>query len=200
MALSRPVLITASAAVVLVLDQWSKDWAVGRLSDGSSIEVALGVEFRLAFNQGMAFSKFSGGGPIIGMVAVGIVLGLAWFSRSLSSRWAHVVVGVVMGGALGNVWDRLFRAPIPGNPTGFMRGAVVDFLYTSWWPTFNVADSAVVVGGILLAIITWRTPETPVAPTEESVAPPEPDAAAEPPPTVESPPTVRPAPDNTDAP
>lgn len=181
MGLSRPVLITASAAAVLALDQWSKHWAVGRLSDGSSIEVALGVEFRLAFNQGMAFSKFSGGGPIIGVVAIGIVLGLVWFSRSLSSKWAHVVIGVVIGGALGNVLDRLFRASIPGNPTGFMRGAVVDFIYTSWWPTFNVADSAVVVGGIVLAIITWRTPEPVVAPDSPETSSPEtssPDAGA----------------------
>ena len=67
------------------------------------------------------------------------------------------------------------KVPLVGITPGFMKGAVVDFLYTSFWPTFNVADSAVVVGGILLAIVLWRTPEF-----DEGHGSREPDGTAEP--------------------
>jgi signal peptidase II len=170
----RYVPVVAAAALLLLVDQLSKSWAVsalcsfGRPTAGCrpSIDVALGLELRLAFNQGMAFSRFSSSGPIIGVIALAIVAALLWFARHLEGLWPRIVVGIVIGGALGNLADRLFRSPVPGNPSGFMRGAVVDFLWTSWWPTFNVADAAVVVGGILLAVVAWRMPD-PSEPREE---------------------------------
>jgi len=159
--------VVAAAALLLLLDQLSKSWAVSELCSAlnphpgcrPNVEVALGLELRLAFNQGMAFSRFSSSGPIIGLIALAIVAVLLWFSRQLQGLWPRVVVGIVIGGALGNLADRVFRSPAPGNPSGFMRGAVVDFLWTSWWPTFNVADAAVVCGGIVLAIVAWRLPD-----------------------------------------
>jgi signal peptidase II len=65
-----------------------------------------------------------------------------------------VLIGIVVGGALGNVVDRLSRAR-----DGFMSGAVVDFIDLQWWPIFNVADAAVVVGGILLAVTMVMEPD-----------------------------------------
>lgn len=165
-----PVIGTASA--VVLIDQLSKNWAVNRLSPAGSdehINVLLGVQFRLAFNQGMAFSKFNDSGALIGLIAVTIIGGLIWFSRSVKGAPALCVVGVVIGGATGNLLDRLFRVPYSAAP-GFMKGAVVDFVYTSWWPTFNVADSAVVVGGILLAIVVWQQPDPDSPTTGESPA------------------------------
>ena len=86
---------------------------------------------------------------------------------------------VIVARALGNVLDRLFRAPLEGSPSGFMRGAVVDFIDVQWWPIWNVADMAVVVGAIALALFGLRG--EPEAEAElEAVAATEPvaDAAA----------------------
>ncbi len=166
-----PVIGTASA--VVLIDQLSKHWAVNRLSPAGSdehVNVLFGVQFRLAFNQGMAFSKFNNSGALIGLIALAIIGGLIWFSRSVKGAPALCVVGMVIGGAAGNLLDRLLRVPYSAAP-GFMKGAVVDFIYTSWWPTFNVADSAVVVGGILLAIVAWRQPD-PDSPTPEKSSSP----------------------------
>ena len=159
----RVTLVAATALTVIGLDQWSKHWAVNRLSPtstspGEIFDVGLGLEFRLAFNQGMAFSQFSGAGPLIALAALLIVGVLCWFARSMTSRFDLAVVGVVMGGAIGNLIDRALRAPLEGYPTGFLRGAVVDFAYTSFWATFNVADACIVVGAILLAVVAWRQP------------------------------------------
>ena len=174
----RYIPVLSAAAVLILIDQLTKHWAVSTLCHGleldadctQSVDVVAGIDFKLAFNQGMAFSQFSSSGALIGVIGMGIVAGLLWFARLLPSLWSRIVVGLVIGGAVGNLVDRAFRAPIEGNPTGFMRGAVVDFIWTSWWPTFNVADSAVVVGGILLAIVAWRLPdpEPKTAPQVES--------------------------------
>ena len=68
--------------------------------------------------------------------------------------WAGAVAaGLVAGGALGNLGDRAFRGD-----DGFLHGAVVDFIDLQWWPIFNVADSAIVVGGILLVVVSMLTP------------------------------------------
>jgi signal peptidase II len=172
----RYVPVFAAAGVVVLLDRLSKNWAVAELHDkGRVVDVALGVQFRFAQNQGMAFSKFANSGTVIGLIAVAIVVGLVWFARTVPSLWARIIIGVVIGGALGNLIDRMTRLPAPGNPSGFLKGAVVDFIYTSWWPTFNVADAAVVVGGIALAIVAWRMPEEPVP---EEPVPVDPESTA----------------------
>ncbi len=76
-----------------------------------------------------------------------------------------------MGGALGNIVDRLTRVGEVGSTaTGFMSGAVVDFIDLQWWPVFNIADAAVVCGGIALAILSARVPaEERSAPTADAV-------------------------------
>ena len=98
---------------------------------------------------------------------------MVWFARSVHDTLSRVAIGLVIGGALGNLCDRLFRVGLPRS--GFLGGRVVDFVYLSWWPTFNVADSCVVVGGILLAIATLRLPE----PTPDPARPDPADARFE---------------------
>jgi signal peptidase II len=162
----RFIPVVTAAVVVLLLDQWSKNWAEATLdpaTGGSPVKLVGGLEFRFAQNQGMAFSRFSSSGPIIGAIAVAIVVALLLFARTVRSLTARVIIGIVIGGALGNLADRLVRAPAAGNPNGFLRGAVVDFVWTSWYPTFNLADAAIVVGGISLAILAWRTTDDPDA-------------------------------------
>jgi signal peptidase II len=142
----------AIAATVVLVDQLTKQWALNALDDGP-IDVVWTLRFNLAFNKGMAFSQGTGFGPIIGIVAlVVIVILLVSVGRS-SSRLYPLAVGLIVGGAIGNLIDRLFRDP------GWLRGAVVDFIDVQWWPIFNVADIAVTVGGVLLLYTSVQRPQ-----------------------------------------
>jgi signal peptidase II len=153
----KPIrIIVAVAAVIVALDQWSKHWAVGSLSDGHIVDVISTLRFKLSFNSGMAFSTGSGLGPIIGILAIGVTIGqLRMVRAGESSRFMLVVTGMIVGGAWGNVVDRLFRGE------AWLRGSVVDFIDLQWWPVFNIADAAVTVGVILmfLAAVFARKPE-----------------------------------------
>ncbi|MEY2755950.1 MAG: signal peptidase [Actinomycetota bacterium] len=144
----RPLITAAAVAVVvLVIDQVTKHLAVSRLSDGDVVHVVWTLQWNLAFNSGMAFGKAGGLGPIIGIAALvvaGVVLGAA---RKSPDLWVTVAAGLVAGGAIGNVIDRLFRGE------AWMRGAVVDFIDFQWFPIFNVADIGVDVGAGLF--ILW---------------------------------------------
>ena len=157
-ALRRGWLIAGTAAAVLVIDQLSKHWAVTELAPPGSVgkHVIGSLWFRLAFNSGMSFSMGTGHGPIVALVAFVIIGVLIWLARSIRSLPQLILIGIVMGGAMGNLCDRIFRAG-----DGFLGGHVVDFVYTGWWPTFNVADSAIVVGGIALAVLITFWPDEP---------------------------------------
>jgi signal peptidase II len=129
----------------VLLDQLTKEWALNALADGP-IDVVWTLRFNLAFNKGMAFSQGTGLGPIIGVVALVVIVGLLVSIGRSTSRLYPLAVGLIVGGAIGNLLDRLFRAP------GWFRGAVVDFIDLQWWPIFNVADIGVTVGGALLLL------------------------------------------------
>ena len=147
---SRPgpaltAITVAVALAVVIVDQLTKWWAVNALDDGHNVHVLWTLQFHLTFNSGMAFSQGRGLGPVIGVVALVVVVVLLVSLRTSGSRLAAVAVGLVVGGAAGNVIDRLFRSG-----GGFLSGEVVDFIDFQWWPVFNVADACIVVGGILL--------------------------------------------------
>jgi signal peptidase II len=143
-------LTAAVAAVVVLLDQVTKAWALAALDDGEVIEVVWTLQFNLAFNSGMAFSQAQGAGPILGVLALIVVAALLVSVGRTGSRLSAVATGMVIGGAIGNVIDRLFRSG-----GGFLRGEVVDFIDLQWWPVFNVADIAITVGGVLLIANAW---------------------------------------------
>ncbi len=82
------------------------------------------------------------------LVAVGVVIGVIRIGRTLRSPWWALGLGLVLGGALGNLIDRIFRSPGP------LQGHVVDFVSVGWWPVFNVADSSIVCGAVLLVALT----------------------------------------------
>ena len=140
------------AAVVVLVDQLTKHWAVNNLQD-RKIDVIGSLRFNLAYNTGMAFSKGTGIGPVIGIVALFVIVGLLITIGRTSSPLYTPAVGLIIGGAVGNIVDRLFRSP------GWFRGGVVDFIDVQWWPIFNVADMGVVCGAILLVILSWREPD-----------------------------------------
>ena len=159
-ALQRWGAVGLATISVVLLDQLSKVWALRRLSSGEMVDVLFSLRFNLAFNTGMAFSKGAGKGPLIGLVALVVAGVLIFIARKSTSILQLVFIGIVVGGAVGNVIDRMSRvgeAPNSGG-TGFMSGAVVDFIDLQWWPIFNVADAAIVVGGIGLVLIGIRAP------------------------------------------
>jgi signal peptidase II len=126
------------------------------------------VGFRLARNTGSAFSLFQGFTPLLAVLAILVAVYLVRTVRKTDDPLLVVALSLVLGGALGNLLDRVFRAP------GFLRGGVVDFIGVGSGPTFNVADSAVTVGAVLLAVWAFRAdrrecdaPSAPSAPSAE---------------------------------
>lgn len=141
-------LLAGTAVTVLVIDQLTKWWAVEELSD-RTIDLVWTLRLNLVENRGAAFSFGGGGGwgPLISLLAIVVVAFLLFQARSMASRWGAVALGLVLGGALGNLTDRALRGD------GFLHGAVIDFIDAQWWPVFNVADIGVVVGGLLLVVL-----------------------------------------------
>ena len=134
------------AVIVIAADQATKIWAVGRLSRGRTIDLVGSLRFNLVFNQGMAFSRFRGIGQYVGVLAMVVVCFLAVSLRRSESKLSAMATGMIIGGAIGNIIDRLFRG------SGWLKGGVVDFIDVQWWPIFNVADIGVTVGGVLLVL------------------------------------------------
>ena len=150
---SRPDRLTAVlpfvvAALVVVVDQVTKTAVLRRLGDGHDVHVLWTLRLVLARNSGMAFSRGRGLGPIIGVLALVVIVALLVSLRRGASRTGGVAVGLVVGGAIGNIADRAFRS----GGAGFLRGSVIDFIDFRWWPVFNVADMGVVVGGVLIVL------------------------------------------------
>ena len=145
----RLVLLLSVAAVVLMVDVVTKVLAVKMLTPGQPVPI-IGetVTWTLVRNSGAAFSMATGYTWVLTLIASSVVLGIIWMSRRLVSPWWAVGLGMILGGALGNLVDRFFRAP------GHLQGHVVDFLSIGWWPVFNVADPAVVGGAILLVVLS----------------------------------------------
>jgi signal peptidase II len=139
------------AAAVLLLDVLTKRLAVDRLSDRGPVEVIDGLlKLRLVRNSGAAFGLAAGLTVVLtGVAAVVVVVMLRIAPRLRSAGWA-VALALVLGGAVGNLADRLFRDPGP------LRGHVVDFIALPHYPVFNVADMAIVSGGILMVLLSLR--------------------------------------------
>lgn len=141
--------LLAVAACVVALDVVTKTLVVHHLDPLRPVHI-IGdtVTLRLVRNSGAAFSMASGYTWLLSIIAVAVVAVIIRYSRRLRSGWWMLGLGLVLGGAIGNLIDRLFRSPGP------LRGHVVDFISVGWWPVFNAADSAVVCGAILLVVLS----------------------------------------------
>ena len=157
MAVSRPrravlalVLLAVIAAVVFVCDQLVKNWVVATLPEGVPVPVIGEVlQFTFVRNPGAAFSIASGSTWIFSIIAVAVIVVIIVFARRIRSFWWAVLFGMVLGGTLGNLFDRLFREP------GFAVGHVVDFIQVIYFPAiFNVADIFIVSSAILFVLIS----------------------------------------------
>jgi signal peptidase II len=150
---SMAVSMLALVAVLTVgVDLATKQLVLGTLGDGSVVRILGGaVYFDLTRNGGAAFSIGTGMTVVFPIVATAVIIGIVWLGRKLRSvPWA-IALGLIMGGAAGNLIDRLFRAPAP------FRGQVVDFIslfgpYGERFAIFNAADSALCIG-VALAIL-----------------------------------------------
>tara|TARA_B100000482_G_C12456101_1_gene238966 strand:+ start:128 stop:643 length:516 start_codon:yes stop_codon:yes gene_type:complete len=136
-------IITSSG--IVFLDQLTKWWALERLEQGQIVELFWTLQFRLVRNTGIAFSQGENLGPVFGILILFVIILVVRLGAQIQSRVGKVSVGLVIGGAIGNLVDRVFRAK-----EGFLSGGVVDFVDFQWWPVFNVADSAIVVGGLMM--------------------------------------------------
>ena len=151
----KPAILLLTGMAILVADQVTKALVVAHVALGERVQL-LGdfVQVVHAQNRGAAFSLFQGGSVfflVVSIVSLGMV---AYFHRSLRARpwWVHLVLGVVLGGTLGNFIDRL------------RQGYVTDWLSVGFgdlrWPTFNVADSSIVVGiGTLVLYLLLSNPD-----------------------------------------
>jgi signal peptidase II len=155
---SRWTLIGLVALVVVGLDQLTKWWALQTL-DTRTIDLVWTLRLNLVLNRGAAFGLGSRYAPLIALAAVVVVVFVLGTTRGLDAVWPRLGIALVLGGALGNLTDRLFR-----EGTGFLGGAVVDFVDLQWWPVFNVADAAVCVGAALLVLTAAREPADEPAP------------------------------------
>src|SRR5690606_23522028 len=192
----RWALLLGVAAVALALDQATKAWAVAALGDGHVVELVGSLRLRYVANHGSAVSLADGRGPLLSLLAIIVVAVLLRTGRhaprpavasalrlalpggpgTLTGRHATrpvvaVALGMVLGGALGNVIGRAVR-----EGDGFLGGGVVDFVDLQWWPVFNLADSAIVVGAALLFGAQWRDAGAPAATADRDADPgPPPD-------------------------
>jgi signal peptidase II len=152
----RTLLLLAIAGAVLLIDLVTKLVVVATIAPGEDIRVLGGALYLTQLrNVGAAFSFAQGATLLFSLVALAVAVVIVRTARRLYSTGWAVTLGLVLGGAVGNLIDRIFRDP------GFLRGGVVDFLSVfgpdgSVFPVFNVADSAIVCGGILGALMALR--------------------------------------------
>ncbi len=137
------------AVVLLVLvDQLTKAWAVHALADGPKYVIAHSIGFELTRNSGAAFSRFRGYTTVLAIGAIAVTVFLVRTMRRVHDAWTVAGLVLVLAGALGNLCDRIFRSA----HHGFLAGEVVDFVKLGPWPLFNVADSCLTIGAIVLAV------------------------------------------------
>ena len=152
----RTRLLLVLAVGILVTDLVTKVIVVATIEPGADIRLLGGALYLTQLrNVGAAFSFAEGATVLFSLVAVVVAVVIVRTARRMYSTGWAVTLGLVLGGALGNLIDRIFRAP------GFLRGGVVDFVSVfgpdgSVWPVFNVADSAIVCGGVLGAVLALR--------------------------------------------
>ncbi|HKF80237.1 MAG TPA: signal peptidase II [Thermoleophilaceae bacterium] len=129
----------ATAGVVVAVDQASKQAVVSSLGRGERVNVFFGLDFTNTRNTGVAFGALQGGGLLVAvLIGLALALVIGCFGRNADRAWLWLPVGLLVGGALGNLADRA------------RDGAVIDFIDPVAWPAFNLADASIVVGVLAL--------------------------------------------------
>jgi signal peptidase II len=139
---SGPAAALATAGLVVAVDQATKQLAVTRIGRGEEVEVFFGLDLTNTRNTGVAFGAFQGGGALVAvLIGLSLALLLGYFAFHRERPWLWLPVGLLLGGALGNLADRA------------REGAVIDFIDPVGWPAFNVADTCIVIGVLALLYV-----------------------------------------------
>jgi signal peptidase II len=146
---TRRLPVVVGAAVIAV-DQLVKWWAVATLPGKPIVLVDGFLELRYHANTGASFSMLQGSGALIALVAMAAAVFILVIARRIENRPELVALGLIFGGAVGNLLDRIFRGP------GLLDGGVVDFVDFSFFPAFNVADSAITIGALAAVWFAFR--------------------------------------------
>ena len=140
----------AIALAVVILDRVSKLWAEQTLATGDIVIIPGLFGLHLEENPGAAFSIFQNAGPFLGAAAI-VATGVLGVMLARNTGWAETVgFGLIMGGAIGNLVDRIVRGD------GFLDGRVIDWLQLRSFPTFNIADASITFGVVVLLIASLR--------------------------------------------
>ncbi|MCX5206335.1 signal peptidase II [Streptomyces sp. NBC_00237] len=144
-------LIAVMAAIPLAVDLATKQMALAHFSPADPVSTLGGLlKFTLISNSGAAFSLGEGTTWLFTAAKIIVITGMLWVARRVRVPLWGVVFGLLVGGAAGNLVDRVFRPPSP------MQGAVIDWIQLPYWPVFNIADMSVVCGGILAVVAVFR--------------------------------------------
>lgn len=139
---SGPAAALATAGLVVAVDQATKQLVVTRIERGEHVGLFPGLDLTYARNTGVAFGVFEGGGAVLAiLIGLALALLLGYFAVHREQPWLWLPVGLVLGGALGNLADRA------------RDGGVIDFIDPVAWPAFNVADSCIVIGVLALLYV-----------------------------------------------
>jgi lipoprotein signal peptidase len=163
--------LIAIAVTALALDVITKAIVVATLPDRPPISLLGGLlTLRVLRNSGAAFNIGNGMTIVFTVIATGVVVAILRYARKLRSLPWAITLGLLLGGALGNLADRLLRSP------GVFRGHVVDWIELPHWPVFNLADASIVCGGVLAVLLASRGLQ--VDGTVQSDDPPEPPSGS----------------------
>lgn len=147
----RYLLLVLVALAAVGADLLTKEWVLATFREGERLDVIGSVvQFTLVYNTGAAFSMGTDHTWVFSTIAIVVVCVIAYIGLRVRSVWWAVTLGLMMGGAAGNLVDRLFRGAEP------LHGAVVDFIKVMSFPVFNIADSCVVVGACLVVLLTFK--------------------------------------------
>jgi signal peptidase II len=139
--------LLVAVVVVIGVDQLTKQLAISSLDRGESVNVFLGLDITNTRNSGVAFGALQGSGTIVGvLIACALLALVAFFAVNAGRAWLWLPAGLLLGGALGNLIDRI------------REGAVIDFIDPMAWPAFNLADACIVVGVLALLYVVELRP------------------------------------------
>ncbi len=143
---SAPAAAVATAGLVVAVDQATKQLADANIERGGEVNVFFGLDLTNTRNTGVAFGALEGGGLVVGiLIGLSLALLIGYFAVQRDMPWLWLPVGMLLGGALGNLADRA------------REGAVIDFIDPVAWPAFNVADACIVLGVLgLLWVVEGR--------------------------------------------
>jgi signal peptidase II len=140
----------ATAWTIWLFDFATKTWALHSLSSQPRKIISSFLQFTLVHNSGAAFSFATGFTFAFSLLALAVVFAVIYYAPKLTSHGWQIAIGLLLGGVLGNLTDRIFREP------SFLSGHVIDWIQIPHWPVFNIADSAICIAAAIAFVLSMR--------------------------------------------